>query len=110
MTRPVPGREEEFDRWYREEHLPDLLGVDGVIAAQRFEFATAFGSPGPDHRYLALYEVEADSPEAAIATLTAALREPGRVRSSGSLDRDFRQWYFRPLGERITSDATREEI
>jgi hypothetical protein len=104
MTSPQPGREEDFNKWYSEEHLPDVLGVDGIVAAQRFEFVASNGSADPAQRYLALYEVEADDHEEAIAKLNAALAEPGRMRVSDSLDRDFRQWYFRPLGERMVSE------
>jgi len=103
MTSPQPGQEDEFNKWYSEEHLPDVLGVDGIIAAQRFEFVGSNSSADPPQRYLALYEVEAADHEEAIAKLNAALSEPGRMRLSGSLDRDFRQWYFRPLGERVVS-------
>jgi hypothetical protein len=42
------GRESEFDRWYTEQHLHDVLRVPGFIAAQRFEVAQdAQGFPGP---------------------------------------------------------------
>ncbi len=104
MTSPRPGREDEFNKWYSEEHLPDVLGVDGIIAAQRFEFVASNASADPPQRYLALYEVEAGDHEEAIAKLNAALSEPGRMRRSDSLDPDFRQWYFRPLGERVVSE------
>jgi hypothetical protein len=104
LTSPRPGQEDEFNHWYSEEHLSDVLGVDGIVAAQRFEFVASNGSADPQQRYLALYEVEADDHQEAIAKLNAALTEPGRMRRSNSLDPDFRQWYFRPLGERMVSE------
>ena len=49
----VPGDvEEEFNRWYNEEHLAELLSVPGVLNAARYE-AT---SSGPKH--MAVYELE----------------------------------------------------
>jgi hypothetical protein len=49
----VPGdTEEEFNRWYNEEHLAELLSVPGVLNAARYE-AT---SSGPKH--MAVYELE----------------------------------------------------
>ena len=44
--------EEEFNRWYNEEHLAELLSVPGVLNAARYE-AT---SSGPKH--MAVYELE----------------------------------------------------
>ncbi len=47
-----PEWEEEFNRWYNEEHLPDLLKVPGFFGARRF--VAEEGQP----KYLAFYEVE----------------------------------------------------
>jgi hypothetical protein len=105
LANPEPGREDEFNQWYDNEHLPDLLTVPGVVAAQRFRYVGSLFSEGSAHAYLTLYEVEADSLEDAQNTLKAALGEPGRVRSSSSLRRDFAQWYFEPLAERVTADG-----
>lgn len=45
-------KEEEFNRWYNEDHIPERMTVDGFRRARRY-IADA-GSP----RYLALYDVE----------------------------------------------------
>ncbi len=44
--------EEEFNRWYQEEHLQELLGVPGILSAARYEATKS----GPKH--LAVYELE----------------------------------------------------
>ena len=33
---PVAGREDEFNRWYDGQHLPDMLAVPGFVSGQRF--------------------------------------------------------------------------
>ena len=49
----VPAdKEEEFNHWYNEEHLPELLAIPGVLDAARYEAV----SSGPKH--LACYELE----------------------------------------------------
>ena len=58
----VPAdKEEDFNRWYNEEHLDELLATPGVINAARY--AAVSGSP----KYLACYELEnvevRDTPE-----------------------------------------------
>ncbi len=55
------GRDAEFNRWYDEQHIPDVLSLDGFIAARRFD---AIPVPGvaSDQRYLAMYDIESDAP------------------------------------------------
>ena len=58
----VPAEmEEEFNRWYKEEHMPGLLAIPGVLSAARYEAVS--GSP----KYLAVYELSnpevRDTPE-----------------------------------------------
>ena len=53
----VPAdKEGEFNLWYNEEHIPDLLGLPGILNAARYEALKG----GPKH--LACYEL--DSPKA----------------------------------------------
>jgi len=47
LTNAVPGREEEFNRWYTEQHLPDVLRVPGVVSAQRFSRTEQQRKAGP---------------------------------------------------------------
>ncbi len=45
-------KEEDFNRWYNEEHLQELLSVPGILNAARYEAVRS----GPKH--LACYELE----------------------------------------------------
>lgn len=65
FTKPVEGREDEFHRWYDEVHLPDVVAVPGVAAAQRFELGPERRPEvdEPTHRHLALYEIDGDPAE-----------------------------------------------
>lgn len=38
-SNPVPGREDEYNDWYTNQHLSDVLASPGFVAAQRFEVA-----------------------------------------------------------------------
>ena len=55
MTDIDAANEEDFNRWYEEEHLDERMAIPGFINARRF---TALEG-GP--KYLALYDLE--SPE-----------------------------------------------
>ena len=49
----VPAdKEEEFNRWYNEEHLADVTSVPGVLNGARYQAVKG----GP--KYLAIYELE----------------------------------------------------
>ena len=53
-----PGREEEFNRWYNDLHLPEFLGSGYVHSAYRFE---RYDPPQEgEERFLALYESSVD--------------------------------------------------
>lgn len=56
LSNPVAGREQEYNEWYNERHLADVLAVPGFVAAQRFQVAKS--DSGLPHKYLALYEIE----------------------------------------------------
>jgi hypothetical protein len=66
-----PAREKEFNDWYENMHLPDMLEVPGMIKATRWE--NALPKPGQSRRYLAMYELETDNIEA----FDAKVRERG---------------------------------
>ncbi|WP_338664637.1 DUF4286 family protein [Pararoseomonas sp. SCSIO 73927] len=56
-----PAVEEEFNRWYVESHIPDLLACPGWLSARRY----TVDDGGP--RYAAVYEIAGpwvyDTPE-----------------------------------------------
>jgi hypothetical protein len=45
-------REDEFNRWYDEEHIPEKRAAAGFHSARRFKHHR------DPHRYLAVYEVD----------------------------------------------------
>jgi len=58
---PLAGQGEEYNRWYDDEHIADLLKVPGVVAGRRYDALPA--SPDrPAAEFLAIYEIEADDP------------------------------------------------
>lgn len=52
-----PEVEEEFNRWYNQEHVPNLLGVPGVLSGRRY--VVKEGKEGLP-KYMALYELESE--------------------------------------------------
>ena len=52
---------DEFNSWYDDTHLPELLAVPGIVAATRYQLsADQMVEADPlGRRFLALYEIEA---------------------------------------------------
>jgi len=62
---PAEGMEEEFDMWYREEHLEQVSNEPGWIRSTRFELVFKVGDEGKEDtdvtpKFLAIHEFEAD--------------------------------------------------
>jgi len=47
----APEAEAEFNEWYNTEHIPQLVGIPGIISGRRYQAVE--GSP----KYLALYDL-----------------------------------------------------
>ena len=76
------GREDEYNDWYDNIHLKEIAQLDGFANGQRFEPAEA--GEGPT-RYVALYEMDTDNPDQAMATLNAAVTG-GKLNMTDSID------------------------
>jgi hypothetical protein len=84
MSNPVPGREEEFERWYQEVHLPELVALDGFVSAQRFNREVTLGA-AQSWPHMAIYEIESEDIEATIGALVT-VAEAGKLTMSGAID------------------------
>jgi hypothetical protein len=84
LSNAVPGQDQEFVRWYEEQHLDDVLRVPGFVSAQLFKVAYDGAKP-LSGRYLALYEMEADDAPAAYARLQKAAGE-GKLPMTATMD------------------------
>jgi hypothetical protein len=78
LSTPVPGSEEELERWYDEQHIPDSLKLDGFIAAQRFRLDDGpVGNPAvPKWKVMVIYEIESDDIAATMAQIRRVVRTP----------------------------------
>ena len=66
MVEIAPEHEDEFNRWYDEEHIPEKRATPGFRSARRFAHHEGGG------RYLAVYEV--DNPD--VVTSPAYMSQP----------------------------------
>ncbi len=97
LTEPTAGREAEYNDYYENLHLDEVLASTGWRSAQRFELVDQQGLPCP-LPYLALYEVEgdADAPMAILKHLNATRGQ--RVQSDALNKATAGVWVFRATG------------
>jgi hypothetical protein len=78
LNGPKPGDDNEatFNRWYDETHVPELLAVDGIVAARRFKVVKS----NTQWPYTALYEIETDDLNTTLA---------GMAKGMGPFDPSF---------------------
>jgi hypothetical protein len=71
FSSPVVGMEEEFQRWYSDDHLPHSVKLSAVDAGQRFSRQGETPWPAGKHENLVIWELAGD-PAEAIKTLLAS--------------------------------------
>jgi hypothetical protein len=102
LTNPVSGKEDEYNKWYNGQHIPDILNIPGFVAAQRFSLADHQMGGGPaKHKYLALYEIETDDLAATINELRQRQGTPEIVPSDAIDMKDVVAVYFQPVAEKV---------
>jgi hypothetical protein len=101
LTEPVEGREAEFNDYYENLHLEEVLATTGWTSAQRFKLSDQQGMACP-LPYLAVYEVEADDPKSVLAGLNAT--RPQRVQSDALNRKTPGAWVFSEIGPRHGGD------
>ena len=63
-------REAEFNEWYDNIHLPDVLETEGFLSARRFEIQQPKEGKG---KFLAFYEIESDDPSVNMKSLKESM-------------------------------------
>lgn len=103
LTNPVAGREAEFDQWYDEVHLADVLKLPGVTGAQRFRLSDTQYRTGP-HPWtsMAVYEIEIDDISETFEALKAA-SGTDRMPLSDALQDERMVWIYEPVARAGTS-------
>ena len=95
LTEPTEGKQEEFDEYYENLHLDEVLATTGWDTAKRFELVDEAGGRCPLN-HLALYEVETDDPADIIPTMNRTRSE--RQQSDALNRKTASVWVFSETG------------
>jgi hypothetical protein len=112
LTNPIEGEDDTFNKWYDSTHVPEVLDVPGVVAAQRYDLAELkipddedlpAQLPPPTHRYLVIYELDRE-PEAVMAEFLKRVMS-GKLSLGETLDLStISMTGWTPRGERRLAD------
>lgn len=81
------GDEDDFNRWYDDVHVPDVLDIPGIVSARRFRVTTTRSRNAslPEWTYAALYTIDSDDPAAVLEEIRLRAGTP-RMPISETLD------------------------
>jgi hypothetical protein len=87
LSRPTEGREDEYNDWYQNFHLGQVVNIRDIKSAQRFRLARKLVE-GEAHPYAAIYEIETADIDAVIEEIKAAAGTE-RLQISDAIAVDF---------------------
>lgn len=90
-SNPAPGREQEYNDWYNDQHLRDVLAQPGYVSARRYkltEFKLDAAMPDVSHQYVAFYFMRTDNPEKALDDMKTRV-ETGVIGLTDAMQPDF---------------------
>lgn len=101
MTEPTEGREDEYNDYYENLHLDEVLASAGWRSGERFKLVDEQGMACP-LPYLAFYELEAENSKDVLAQLNAT--RPQRVQSDSLNKATAGVWVFAATGRKHEAD------
>lgn len=66
-----PEREDEFNHWYDNIHIPDIMETQGFVKATRYKNIQSTADQG---KYVAVYEMETDNLDKLMAAHQANMK------------------------------------
>lgn len=105
MSRPVEGRDAQYNAWYQDVHLEQMLALKGFKSVQRFRHVQTLGER-KSYPYAAIYEIETRDLDAVMKDLYSEAGS-GRLLVDASLDRsDIYAAVYEELGPIVHGKGT----
>jgi len=90
LSNAVEGREDEFNDWYTNTHLADVVRVPGIVSAQRFHCTAVQRDAGKQPwQYMAIYDCDADNVQQVIDNIGARAGTPEMPISSAMAETHY---------------------
>jgi hypothetical protein len=109
LSNPVDGREEELVKWYKSQHIHDLLQIPGVKAAQFYQLADPQYRPNQKHplKYLVIWEVDATDMAGTFKRIQENLANGKTARSDAFDSKTSTNDTWSPISRRVTAEEAK---
>jgi hypothetical protein len=117
FSNPVDGKEDEFNAWYDDVHVPEVLRTEGYLGVTRYKLSARQANMGrlestdgvdvealprlPSQLYLAVWEMEGELKE--VFTRFKDRFIGGEIQMKDVFT-DVRSWTFTALGPTVRPD------
>ncbi len=96
FTNPTAGKEQEFDDWYMNTHMPDVMKVPGFVSGQRFTWGHAQAKQYAETwQYMTILDIETDDLQGTLNNLISRAGTP-EMHMSDSLSNHRIAYAFTP--------------
>ena len=105
-SNPAEGREDEYNDWYNNQHLKDVLAQPDYTQARRYKLTDLKlddAMPDPAHQYVAFYHLLTEDPDAALKGMVARV-EAGTIGLSDAMDPGFLAYCYAAASPLEVSD------
>ena len=102
MTNAQPGKEDEYNLWFDNVHIPEILAVDGFQSVQRLQLAAVQRTPAPHpYKFAALYSIETEDLAGTLNALGKAVQNGIKTNAGDPTQRAL--WVYQLLGNLKTT-------
>lgn len=101
MSNPIQGKDEDYKKWYIEQHIPDCLKIKGFVNGK------LLASTEPQHpiqkqiqyKYVAVFNIETNAIDVLINELKNRMNTPFMLFSDTFDFQNFHIQFFEYLGD-----------
>jgi hypothetical protein len=97
------GKDDEYNEWYDKDHLDDMLAAKEITRARRYRAVETSRGIQSSHKYVTIYEIEADDLKEARRAIAAAGAEGtsgARMPEVVDMDKGVALWFFEEITDR----------
>jgi hypothetical protein len=106
FVNPVPGRDREFNAWYEQQHLPEMVSMPGFATGQRLQLVDAEpGGTRSTFQYLVMYKIVTGD----LPSVFETFRERSATMVTSPAFGDSVAYTFKTIGPLIVGDEIRRQ-
>lgn len=97
FSNALEGRDADYNDWYDNQHLDDVLACPGFYRAQRLSIANPMSQEPAEYKYLSIYEFEAEDLDRTLGYFFSIINTDKMVMTD-SMDPKAKPAIYRVMG------------